>query len=147
MLLCISYKESYGTPLGQLAPYNALINECIDECNREDPNRRLGEAGNWNCGVYCESMATSLANAGIPPESLSYSNSMTKCEKQCEKGKTKLERRKCKSMCFGQNEVAKWCKELYCPYSLFPHDDCMQQCISVHNTNNNQTGWSWQIHG
>jgi len=150
LIVCVcraSKKESYGTPLGQLAPYRAFYNECINQCERQDPNRRFLAPGNINCGIYCESVMTDLAQRGVPPESLSFSNSMTDCEKQCAHGKTKNERDNCKSVCFGQNEVAKWCKELYCPYSMFPHDDCMDQCIAVNTTNNNQVAWTWQIHG
>jgi len=139
-----SSSEHYGTPLGQLAPYVSQMNECINECNREDPSRRFSSPGNFNCGVYCESIFTNLAQHGYPASKLHYSNSMKKCEKQCDDPyATKNEKRKCIGVCTGQNEVAKWCKELWCPYSTFDNDDCMKQCVATNTTNNNQVSWNW----
>jgi hypothetical protein len=141
-------REKYGTPLGQLAPYRKFIAECVNECNREDPNKRLLASGNWNCGKYCESMATELSRQGIPPSSIKIHNSLEHCQKQCEDpSKSKYEIQNCKSMCFGQNEVAKWCKELYCPYSLLDEGECMRQCFAVNTTNNNQLAWTWGSRG
>nr|QBK86350.1 MAG: hypothetical protein LCMAC102_01450 [Marseillevirus LCMAC102] len=151
-LFIISKKKSegYGTPLGQLAPYVEQLNECINECDREDPNRRLLATGNWNCGKYCESIITDLAQKGVSPSSpfLRVRNSMTDCEKQCSGfGATHNEKRKCISMCFGRKEVGKWCKELWCPYSVEDDDECMRDCIATNSTNANQVAWTWMAHG
>ena len=137
--------ESYGSVMGQLAPYAEQMNQCINECNRSDPNNRLTEQSNIHCGMYCESIITDMANRGIPPNAYPIRNNMTVCEKQCSGGKTHDERRKCLSMCHGQREVAQWCKELWCPYSLWPKDECLSQCIALWNSNNNQNSWTWDM--
>ena len=136
--------EGYGTVLGQLAPYAEQLNECFNECNRSDPNTRLLAQGNINCGVYCESIFTEMAQNGTPPSEYPINNNMTLCEKQCDvDGASENEKRKCLSMCYGHNEVAQWCKELWCPYSLFDEETCMKHCTATWNTNNNQVAWKW----
>ena len=150
--------EGYGQVLGSLAPYRSLINECINECNREDPDRRLQESGNWNCGVYCESAFSEFARKGIPPENLGFENTQTLCERQCSDatdhtltGNASIDhnsKRKCISVCSGQNEVAEWCKEMWCPYQDDESNEvCMKGCMLNFNTNNNQNSWNWIAHG
>lgn len=149
MYFCLVTQEGYGTPLGQLAPYAEHLNECINECNRSDPSRRMLSQSNINCGIYCEAVVTGMAQKGISPESIPINNNFTKCEKQCDttlpdgKLSTPGEKRKCISKCHGQNDVAQWCKELWCPYSTLPEHECMKQCFRTHTTNNNQISWSW----
>lgn len=144
-------REGYGTVLGQLAPYQKHLSECINQCNREDPNRRLLAGSNINCGVYCESVVTEMAQRGIPPESIEIVNEESVCKKQCSgnlpsgRTPTKQERDKCESMCQGQQNVAKYCSELWCPYSVFPRDECMKMCFDTATTNNNQVSWKWDM--
>ena len=138
--------EGYGSVLGQLAPYAEQMNQCLNECNRSDPNNRLTAQANINCGKYCESVIGEMANRGIPPSTYPIHNNMVECEKQCSApGSTHNEQRKCISMCHGQREVAQWCKELWCPYSLWGEGDCMDQCIALWNTNNNNNSWTWDM--
>jgi hypothetical protein len=150
IFLCLwphNKSENFGQVLGALAPYREQIGECIAECDREDPSRRLLAPGNWNCGTYCESVFTKLAEKGVDPKLIKIKNSFTTCEKQCENAPSENSRRKCISMCFGQNEVAKWCKELWCPYTDIDNSECMRDCVRINTTNNNQLAWTWMAHG
>lgn len=137
-------EERYGSVLGQLADYQVELNECLNRCTRSDPSDRLLSTGDLYCDMYCNSVITEKANRGIPPKKSIASNNMVKCRKQCdEPGTTPEEKRKCLSMCYGHNEVADWCKTLWCPYSLNDNDKCMKWCTSTWNTNNNQLSWKW----
>lgn len=140
LLLC---GKPEGFILGSAAPYKTQYNECLNQCVRSDPNKRFLSQANVNCGRYCDSVISDMARLGVPPSDTNISNSMTKCEKQC--GGDTPEQRKCLKMCYGQNEVAQWCKELWCPYSLSPNDKCMRRCFSTWTANNNQfSGWKWR---
>lgn len=140
-----SKTERFGTVLGQLGPYAKQMNHCLNECERSDPSNRLSDRGNMYCGLYCDSVISKMANSGVHPETYPIDDNMTICTEQCNTpGSTHEEKRKCISMCHGQREVAQWCKELWCPYSLWPHKDCMAQCISTWNVNNNQNSWTWK---
>ena len=142
----VDYTENYGSVLGQLAPYQEQLNECVSQCEKTDPNTRLLPQANINCGRYCEFVMTEFANKGTHPASIPINNTTKKCEKQCNViGSTENEQRKCVSMCEGRNEIAKWCKELWCPYSLFDEDKCMNWCTSTGNINNNQVSWEWAM--
>lgn len=136
--------EKFGTVMGQLAPYREQLAHCVTECNRSDPSNRLLPQANINCGRYCEAIISEMANRGIPPERYPISNNMTICEKQCDnKNATYREKRKCINACHGQREVAQWCKELWCPYSLKNSKDCMKSCFATQNINNSDNSWTW----
>lgn len=152
VILCVMRleNEKYGTVLGALGPYQELIAECMNQCNRTDPSRRLLSQGDWNCGAYCVSVYTEFARQGVPPETLKVNTSMSDCEKQCSRGEYATNpsaKRKCVSVCTGQNEVAKWCKELQCPYTIGDKNECMFDCVRTNTTNNNQVSWNWSEHG
>lgn len=140
-------KEPFAQVLGALAPYQTELAHCISDCEREDPNRRLQADGNWSCDRYCYSKFTDFARekkkmTSFEPE---Y-NTEQKCELQCRSG-DKTADNKCKSMCHCVNEVAKWCKELWCPYTHVDTSECMKQCIATNLTNCNQVSWTWKSHG
>ena len=135
--------EKYGGVLGQLADYQPELNECLNRCSRNDPSDRLSAHSNFNCSAYCNSVMTDKARRGVPPRK-TIPNNLEKCTRQCNTPKaSENEKRKCISMCYGQNEVADWCKSLWCPYSLDYDDVCMKRCTSTWNTNNNQVSWKW----
>lgn len=137
-------EEKYGSVLGQLADYQLELNECLNRCTRSDPSDRFLPMGNLYCDMYCNTTITEKANRGIPPKKSIASNNIVKCRKQCDvSGATPEEKRKCLSMCYGHNEVADWCKSLWCPYSLHDNDKCMKRCTSTWNANNNQVSWKW----
>ena len=138
--------EGYGVPLGQLAPYRKQYGQCLDQCNREDPGRRLLPQTNVNCDLYCNSVLTDAAERGIPPSSFQFSDSTSQCKKSCaDPSATENEKRKCISMCFGRNEVSKWCKELWCPYSTLPEGECIKQCTLTNLANTDQVAWTWGV--
>ena len=61
--------EGFSNVLGALAPYKSHLVQCIKECNRESPDNRLLESGNFNCSIYCESVLTDNS-IGICPNKL-----------------------------------------------------------------------------
>ena len=145
---CLSTsQENYGTVLGQLAPYREQINECVKQCERSDPLNRLLPQGNVNCGVYCESLMTEMANRGFAPDTYPIETNLSRCEKQCvgNEHTTHEEKRKCISVCHGQREVGQWCKETLCPYSRWPEEKCMEICIATNNVNNINGSWVWEM--
>ncbi len=151
-------KESFGQVMGALGQYQKPMYECISECERQDPSRRLLKNSNWNCGEYCASIFTEIARQGIPPESLKIRNTETDCEKQCSDyselpsplGRwftpTYDDKRKCISMCQCEEEVAKFCKEQNCPWTSVDEDVCMEDCIATQMVNCNQVSWNWKQH-
>lgn len=137
--------EKFGI-LGAAAPYQAQLSQCITQCNRSDPNNRLMPQNNLYCEDYCNDVVSSFAESGIPAKNIPISDNYTLCESQCNTpDSTPEQRKKCISMCYGQNQVAQWCKELWCPYSLWDDDQCMDLCFRTWNTNNNQVSWEWAM--
>jgi hypothetical protein len=153
--------------LGALAPYQAHLNECIDQCNRSDPNSRLFSGSNTNCGVFCQSVFTQFARSGVSPDDIPLITNQSICEKGCEDHMKTLPeyiedrlhpklrqemKRKCVNMCTGQRNAAEWCKKIQCPYSNQYFEDghkgvpgCMKQCMANTTTNNNQNQWTWGL--
>jgi len=132
--------------LAAAGPYQAQYVQCLNECQKEDPGDRLG-VNNLTCGAYCDSVITELIENGIPPEDVPIKNNLTECEQECNEkafpDSTKEDIRKCISSCHGAKEVSQYCAELWCPYSRFPHDLCMNMCTSSNGANNNQNAWNW----
>jgi len=148
-VLYLNKREKYGNVLGAAAPYEKILEQCLSNCDREDPDQRLQEHGNWPCSEYCHSMVTELARRGVDPSTISMGETTPKsCKEQCTSDSpliTNEDKRKCESVCQGEYEVAKWCKALWCPYrpNNQPEDECMKECILTKTTNNNQVSWTW----
>jgi len=140
------YKTEKFNILGALAPYKKQLVQCIRECNREDPDTRLLQSGNFNCSVYCESVLTDMARRGVPPENVKILTTSDKCEKQCSGKYPNVEKNKCIGVCKCHNNVYKWCNN-QCRYSTSPKHECMKDCGDVYLTNCNQTSWDWRTHG
>ena len=95
------------------------------------------------CNTYCDFIVTDMQQRGIPPEDFNLINfSLDTCELKCNTS-TDSEKNACLGLCYSEREVAKWCKEMECPYSLFDDDDCMKMCTSSKNTNNTNMRWNW----
>ena len=149
-VICILRKRSYegfGQVLGAAGPYAPQYVQCLNECNREDPGDRLSGANNLTCGYYCDAVISKIVEQNPPPHRVKLQNNLIECENECNKlakpGDTHNDIRKCISTCYGAKEVSQWCEELWCPYSTFPHELCMNMCTSSKSTNNNQNAWTW----
>lgn len=144
-ILCKRKSEDFGL-LGAAAPYQAQLSQCITQCNRSDPGNRFMSQNNLFCEDYCNDIISKFSESGINPKSIPLKDNYTICEEQCNvEGSTPDEKKKCVSMCYGQNNIAQWCKELWCPYSLWDGDKCMDMCFRTWNTNNNQVSWEWAM--
>lgn len=131
--------------LGALAPYRKKLATCLKECNRQNPDARLLQSGNFNCSLYCESVLTDMARRGVPPEHVKIDTSSKVCQNQCS-SPHKIEEDKCISTCECHHNVLKWCDN-QCLYSTLNKEDCMKQCSDVYLTNCNQVSWDWRNHG
>jgi len=138
--------EPFGQILGAAGPYQKQYVQCLNECQKEDPNDRLGH-NNLTCGYYCDAVITEMSNQGIPPKDVELDDNLLQCSQECAKHSTydttRRDYQKCVSGCYGAKEVSQWCKELWCPYSRFPQDLCMNMCTSSNGANNNQNAWKW----
>lgn len=136
-------KEGYGTVLGSAANYQEQLVNCLNQCEKEDPDKRLLPQANLNCAAYCDYIISDMAEKGIPPSEFPLINfSLNDCENKCSKG-SYSERRACLGLCYSEHEIAQWCKEIQCPYSYYDEDDCMKMCISTKQVDNNQMRWNW----
>ena len=143
-LLSRSSTERYGTVLGAAGNYGQGLVNCLNDCEREDPDKRLQGQSNFNCSIYCDYVISDMAQKGIPPEEFPVHNNLKKCEIQCSApNATETEFRKCVSVCYGQREALQYCKELQCPYSLDDENTCLKQCASTQGINSNQVSWNW----
>lgn len=173
IVLAIAYSTSQPsspeglTILGALAPYQAHLTECIDQCNRSDPGKRLFSGSNTDCSVYCQAVFTEFARSGIDPKEIPITTHQSECETICDTGMKELPeyiagridgklatdmRRDCIGVCTGHRNIAEWCKKIQCPYSADYLDDnnknvpgCMEQCVTSMSANNNQTRWVWGL--
>ncbi len=141
LLVTSARKERFGTVLGAAGPYAAHYNKCINSCNKADPNNRFLASGNINCGNYCSELIEEFVRDGIDPDSISLES---ECDLKC-KNYTGSDEIYCKDKCHGDTQIAQWCKELWCPYSKMPEDQCMGQCIAVNGVRNNQNSWTWDF--
>lgn len=141
LILCLSWskEEKFGTVLGSAGPYQKSYNHCLNECNRSDPGLRFLEQGNIGCSAYCDYTLSQSIKNKVPPKLTESEDNMEKCERICGND------RYCLSKCYGYREVEDWCDRLWCPYSPYNKKFCMDQCISVWNTLNNQSSWKWDM--
>jgi hypothetical protein len=138
-------KESFGTPIGSLAPYREHITECINQCNKSDSTKRLLKSPNMYCDRFCQSVFTDISRLGIPPSKIPLKTDLSICEKNCENIKNENIKRNCISTCHGQREALEYCKKIQCPYSTLPEYECMEQCFLLTNLNNNSVSWNWGL--
>lgn len=142
-LILVKPKEGYGAVNGAAAPYQEQLVNCLNQCEKEDPDKRLLTQSNLNCAAYCDFIISDMAEKGVPPEDFPLVNfSLDSCEKRCSKG-TYSERRQCLGLCYSDHEIAQWCKEMQCPYSTFPEDECMSMCVSSKRLDTNNMRWNW----
>lgn len=134
--------------LGELAPYQKQLYVCLDECNRSKPTDHLANQGNMNCSMYCYSMIGEMARKGIPPDRMPpMRTSESECKRKCDlPGYSHRARQQCIDSCFGETEVAKYCKEQLCPYTDKNHRVCMRDCILNNSVNNVSNSFTWQTH-
>lgn len=143
ILIVCSKKESYKGILGAASKYRNQYSNCLHECRNEDPTRRMNPMTNLGCTMYCDSTVTDLVREGVDPQKIVVKDTISDCTKKCTvPGYNKEEIDECISKCSGITEVAKWCAEMKCPYSLLPKDECMKSCISVMNANNSSVEWA-----
>lgn len=144
---CNTSNENFNM-LGELAPYQKQLYVCLDECNRSKPTDHLANQGNMYCSMYCYSMIGEMARKGIPPEAIPpMRTSESECKKRCNlPGYSHRARQQCIDSCFGEMEVAKYCKEQLCPYTDRNHDSCMRDCILNNSVSNVSNSWTWQTH-
>jgi len=136
-------KEGFGNVLGAVGPYQELLVNCLNQCDEEDPSNRLLPQTNVTCNAYCDFIVSDMAKKGIPPSDFKLVNfSLNDCEAKCATSND-AERMKCLGLCYSEHDVAKWCKEMECPYSNFDEDTCMKMCISSKNADNVNTRWNW----
>lgn len=143
IFLLRSQKEGFGNVIGAAAPYQELLVNCLNQCDEEDPSNRLLPQANITCDAYCDFIVSDMAKKGIPPEDFKLVNfSLNDCETRCASSNND-ERMKCLGLCYSEHEVAKWCKEMQCPFSNFDEDDCMKMCVSSKNADNINMRWNW----
>lgn len=150
-------QENFAQVLGALGPYKKELAECISECERQDPNKRMQSNGNINCDKRCYSIISTIARSNKNRENskiyADYVNPIgdkgdnktetEECEEICSIAPaTHTSYRKCVSMCKCQKEVQSWCSRLWCPYSN--DKDCMSNCMRVNLSNCNQVSWNWK---
>ncbi|MDB4769571.1 hypothetical protein OAG24_01260 [bacterium] len=149
-------KDNFAQVLGALGPYKHELAECISECEKQDPNRRLQANGNIGCDKRCYSILSQKARSEDPQErvvSLSDINPIgdggdnitenIECEELCSSvPATHASYRKCISMCKCQKEVQSWCSRLWCPYS--DSKNCMNDCMKTNLSKCNQVSWTWK---
>jgi len=150
LTFCVTGKEKFQI-LGSAGPYHAQYVECLNACGREDPSNSFSSPNNLMCGVYCDYVISNLADNGVPPELVPVTTRQTTCEDAClasaPKGASHTSVRNCISQCYSQKQVATWCAEMWCPYSTFPEDMCMNMCTSSNGANSNSNGWKWGRYG
>ncbi len=148
----VTREEKHNTEsfqiLGAAAPYHAQYVQCLNACGQEDPSSSFSSPNNLMCGVYCDYIISNMAGAGVPPELVPTSSHQKTCEAECRiEGASHREIRTCISNCTSQKEVSSWCAELWCPYSLYPTDLCMNMCTSSNGANSNSNSWKWGRYG
>ncbi len=141
--------------LGAAGNYQDQYAQCINACGKEDPSSSFSSPNNLMCGVYCDYIISNMAGAGIPPTLVPTSSHQSICEQECEiegmkKGGAAASHnsiRKCVSSCSSQKEITSWCAELWCPYSLYPNELCMNMCTSSNGAKSNSNSWKWGRYG
>lgn len=138
--------ENYATVTGGKGYFQKQYNQCINQCNRSDPSKRLQSTGNINCGFYCDSVIDRIARSGIESENIPIDNNIINCEIECSDPKfNHNQQRKCVSVCTGQKEIKDWCEKIECPYSKFDKDTCLKMCFLNKLPNNIHNSWNWGL--
>ena len=135
--------ESFGMVMGELGRYAKPLNACLKQCTQSDPTERLSQ-NNFDCGEYCHSIVSDMAQKGISPDEYPLEDDFDVCRKKCYSGGySENDQRKCVGECYGRRQIVRYCATTQCPYSTLPHSTCMKQCVWTNLANNNQNTWVW----
>lgn len=155
LIVCIVYhstkKENFGQVTGALYPYRKELAQCFDECDRQDPTKRL-TGPNMFCGLYCQNKFTEKSKRGIPPGEGERMPIIERCRKQCSDaiGETgdctnrDLLINKCVGVCACKQQAVDRCWYDMCPYTT-NKEKCMKECVDITLPNCDQVSWTWRL--
>lgn len=139
-------KEEFKV-LGSLASQKKMYYQCLSDCERDDPTKRLSPTkGSMMCQEYCDSTITDIARRGgasypndIFVEEAPIKTSMDKAYEKCGSG---VKASKCRSDSFTASEIDEKCRQ-NCAFSTLQPKECMESCTQVLDVNKN-LGWNWK---
>lgn len=145
-----SQTEDFGQLTGALYPYRKQLSQCLDDCAREDPAKRL-TGPNLFCWMGCQSKFTNMSKNGIPPEEADKPTIIDRCRTQCQNslGPTdnctndRLMVNKCIGNCACKHQVVDKCWN-DCQYTT-NRDKCMKDCVDIGTVRCNQFSWTWRL--
>jgi hypothetical protein len=132
-------KENYGFVMGAMGTRKSEYYNCISDCEREDPSKKLGPThGNLFCAEYCDSKITDeILNNNKKFIVASY---MDSCTAACGGDKSG---NFCRDRCFCEHEVVEKCKQ-ECAYSTSSTEYCMQECQKSKLPNCSTLAWNFK---